>query len=121
MKNLYYFHDRGILFSAEFNDNHDIVSEEKYIAQREGIRGIYIIPEDTTLRYFDKKENISKTREVKKGQLLISFYENSFTNSFIIIDSKEWLENLNDYNKKCSETLSIGVNPKMDSYQYESK
>lgn len=62
---------------------------------REGISYIVRLTEDTKIVYDrnDKKTII----EGKAGDLVITFYEQEFPNQAIIVNSKEWNENLDAY------------------------
>lgn len=62
---------------------------------REGINNIFHIKEDTNVVY--EKGDVKTTLEAKAGDIVISFYEDEFPNKIIIVDSKEWKENLEAY------------------------
>lgn len=58
----------------------------------------YIAPEDCTIEYTNSEG--TKEFEVKEGQLVLTFYRDSFVNKIVVIDSPEILENLNKYKEE---------------------
>lgn len=62
---------------------------------REGINNVFYIKEDTKVIYKKGEENI--TLDAKAGDILVSFYENEFPNKVIVVNNKEWQENLTKY------------------------
>ena len=71
-------------------------------SQREAISRIWIAPEDMKMVY--TSENGEKEiLDVKKDQIIIRFYENDFPHRMIVVDSKEWVENITKYNKRLEE------------------
>lgn len=73
-------------------------------AQCRGIDEIYVIPEDSTIVWEDQFSNDNPTKiDVKKDDILITFYEKRLGKSFVVIRSNEWLEMLYNYNKSIQE------------------
>lgn len=62
---------------------------------REGINNIIRLKEDTVIKY--SYDSNTTTIEGKAGDLIITFYELNFPHRVIVVDSKEWKENLDAY------------------------
>ena len=72
--------------------------------QCRGIDEMSVIPEDSTIVWEDQFSNDNPTKiDVKKNDILITFYERRLEKSFVVIRSNEWLEMLNNYNKRIQE------------------
>ena len=71
-------------------------------SEREAIFWIRIAPEDMKLVYTDENDK-KRSLDVKKDQLIIRFYDDDFPNRVVVIDSKDWLENITEYHKKMKE------------------
>ena len=85
------------------NGNNIIVDKEKdeishIDPSREAISRIYKIDEDMTI-LIDRGEK-KYTLNAKSGDILVVFYEDTFEHPAVLINSKEWNENINDYNAK---------------------
>lgn len=52
-----------------------------------------------------KRDGSVQEIDVKPGDILIKFYENTFPNNWIVVNSNEWKENIETYNKKQEEAL----------------
>ena len=75
--------------------------------EREAIQRIYKIEEDThiVVNYMDPKKDKIEL-DAKADDIIIMFYENSYPNKVIIVNSPEWSENLTAYNDKMAEIES---------------
>ena len=72
--------------------------------QCRGIDEVYVVPEDSTIVWEDPFSNDNPTKiDVKKDDILITFYEKRLGKSFVVIRSNEWLGMLNNYNKRIQE------------------
>ena len=72
--------------------------------QCRGIDEIYVVPEDSTIVWEDPFSNDNPTKiDVKKDDILITFYEKRLGKSFVVIRSNEWLGMLYNYNKRIQE------------------
>lgn len=62
-----------------------------------GIDDVYVIPEDANIEWTSKFLN-DKTfcADVKKDDILITFYDRDFGTDFVIIKSEDWLKALNN-------------------------
>ena len=60
---------------------------------REAISRIVRIKEDCLVKSGEKEI------EAKSGDILITFYDQDFPNRFVVVRSKEWVENLDTYEK----------------------
>lgn len=70
-------------------------------SQREAISRIYRIEEDciVSIRF----KNYSKDIEAEAGDLVITFYDDDYPNKAVVIKNKDWVENLDTYNKIMQE------------------
>ena len=69
-----------------------------------GIDEVYIVPEDSTVVWEDPLSNENPTKiDVKKDDILVTFYEQRLGKSFVVIHSDEWLNMLNNYNNRIQE------------------
>lgn len=75
-----------------------------YPYAREAINGIFLAKEEMKLRN-TKRDGSVQEIDVKPGDILIKFYENTFPNNWIVVNSKEWKENIEAYDKKQEEAL----------------
>lgn len=72
--------------------------------QCRGIDEVYVVPEDSTIVWEDQFSDDNPTKiDVKKDDILITFYERRLGKSFVVIRSNEWLEMLDNYNKRIQE------------------
>jgi len=60
---------------------------------REAISRIVLIKEDCLVKSGEMEI------EAKSGDILITFYDQDFPNRFVVVRSKEWVENLDTYEK----------------------
>lgn len=70
-----------------------------YSREREAVNGIFLVKEEMKLRN-TKRDGSVQEIDVKPGDILIKFYENTFPNNWIVVSSNEWKENLEFYNKQ---------------------
>lgn len=64
----------------------------------EAISRLYLVPDDMHLIYNcgeDKKET-----DVHKNDIVVVFYNKTFKNRMIVVNSAEWAENIIDYNER---------------------
>ena len=72
--------------------------------QCRGVDDVYVIPEDSTIVWEDQFSDNNPTKiDVKKDDILITFYESRLGKSFVVIHSDEWLAMLDNYNKRIQE------------------
>lgn len=89
--NKIYICDTGIVtIDAEGNP-------KNFRGDREGINRIMLLDDDVEIIY--TKKGKSKTITGSKGQILIQFYEDTFENPVVIVDSEDWKANLENYRK----------------------
>ena len=62
-----------------------------------GIDDVYVIPEDANIEWTSKLLN-DKTfcTDVKKNDILITFYDRDLGTDFVVIKSEDWLKALNN-------------------------
>lgn len=62
-----------------------------------GIDDIYVIPEDAHIEWTSKlfPDKIIET-DVKKGDILVTFYDRDLGVDFVVVQSKDWLKALNN-------------------------
>jgi hypothetical protein len=83
-----------------YNPTDDTISAMP--SSREAIRGIYVVNEPMQLVVNMKDaegKDINFTRDVVPGDIIIRFWETAFPNRVIVINSKEWMENLDAFAK----------------------
>lgn len=78
----------GYLFSVDIDNN----TVKKQDRDRTGLDALYMIDEDQTL-YIQNGDTIENV-PVKKGDILVTFYDSDFPNKYVIIESDKWTENL---------------------------
>lgn len=62
-----------------------------------GIDDIYVIPEDANIEWTSKFfHNKTICADVKKDDILITFYDKDLGTDFVIIKSEDWLKALNN-------------------------
>lgn len=69
--------------------------------RREGISRIWIAEEPMTVVV--KKYGKEYELQAKKGDIIISFYEDTFPNPAIVVKNKDWVKNIETYEKKQAE------------------
>lgn len=62
-----------------------------------GIDEVYVIPEDANVEWTSKfSPNKTICADVKKDDILITFYDRDFGTDFVIIKSEDWLKALDN-------------------------
>lgn len=75
----------------------------KVIPERtRGIDSIYVIPEDAKLTW-ESKDNDPVSVDVKKDDILITFYDTSLGKDFVVVNSEDWKSMLDASDKKRQE------------------
>lgn len=95
MKTLYISDSSNILIDTEENTANAVYS------QRESIQRIYLAEEPMHVVYGSGE--YKREADVKKDDLIITFYTNDFENQMIVVKSKDWVNNLKKYNKRQQE------------------
>ena len=67
-------------------------------SEREAISRIFIAKEDMHVVYEQNGEQ--KICNIDAGNLLIVFYDHTFKNRVVVVNSSEWIENIKDYNER---------------------
>ncbi len=67
-----------------------------------GIDSIYVIPEDAKLTW-ESKDNDPVAIDVKKDDILITFYDISLGKDFVVVNSADWKSMLDASDKKRQE------------------
>lgn len=67
-----------------------------------GIDSIYVIPEDAKLTW-ESKDNDPVSIDVKKDDILITFYDTSLGKDFVVVNSADWKSMLDASDKKRQE------------------
>jgi len=91
MRNLY-LTARGAI---KMNDNNEPVYES---SSRCAIDSVYLINEPTHVIYNTSKKRIEL--DAQKGDILIKFYDSTFETPIVIVDNKEWADNIIKYNEE---------------------
>lgn len=95
MKTLYISNNSNILIDTEENTANTID------IQREAIQRIYLAEEPMHVVYGSGE--YKREVDVKKDDLIITFYTDEFENRMIVVKSKDWANNLKKYNKRQQE------------------
>lgn len=62
-----------------------------------GIDDVYVIPEDANVEWTSKfSSNKTICADVKKDDILITFYDSDLGTDFVIIKSEDWLKAINN-------------------------
>lgn len=62
-----------------------------------GIDDVYVIPEDANVEWTSKPfPNKTICADVKKDDILITFYDSDLGTDFVIVQSEDWLKALNN-------------------------
>lgn len=62
-----------------------------------GIDDVYVIPEDANIEWISKfSTNKTICADVKKDDILITFYDSDLGTDFVIIRSEDWLKAINN-------------------------
>ena len=61
-----------------------------------GIDDIYVIPEDAHIEWESKLFDKTIEADVKKSDILVTFYDRDLGADFVIIKSEDWLKALNN-------------------------
>ena len=70
-------------------------SPKPFDRSRSSIDDVFFIKEDTKI-VFERGETKSEL-EAKAGDIVVTFYEDEFPNRVIVVDNKQWKENLEAY------------------------
>lgn len=95
MKTLYISNNANVLFDAEENTCSSMET------QREGIQRIYLAEEPMHVVY--SSGEYKREVDVKKDDIVITFYSDDFKERMIVVKSKEWVNNFKAYNKRMQE------------------
>lgn len=93
--NKIYICDTGVITIDENN------TPKNFRSDRESINRIVLLDEDSEIIY--TKKGVSKTITGRKGQIMVQFYEDTFENPVVIVDSDDWKTNLENYRKREEE------------------
>lgn len=93
--NKIYICDTGVITIDENN------TPKNFKGDRESINRIVLLDEDSEIIY--TKKGVSKTITGHKGQIMVQFYEDTFENPVVIVDSDDWKTNLENYRKREEE------------------
>lgn len=85
-----------------------LINEDNDYAERVGdnytsLCSCYIAPEDCIVKFSSSKEGGFDEYQVKKGQILFTFYSANLPNQLVIFDSDALRENIESYNKDIQE------------------
>ncbi len=70
-------------------------------SQREAIQRIYLAEEPTHIVY--SCGDYTRELDVKKDDIVLTFYTDEFENRIVVVKSKDWVNNLKKYNKHQQE------------------
>lgn len=95
MKTLYISDGQNIFIDTEENTVNTISG------QREAIQRIYLAEEPMHVVYGSGE--YKRELDVKKDDLIVTFYTDDFENRMIVVKNKDWVNNLKKYNKHMQE------------------
>ena len=95
MKTLYINGSSNITVDQETNEVGMLSSEYERISR------IYLAPEDMHVVF--GREGVTIEKDVKEGELIITFYEGCYENRMIIVHNDEWRDNLIKYHEKLQQ------------------
>lgn len=93
--NTIYITDTGRVMLDENNNPHP------FLCTRNAVDAVYCLEQDTKIIY--KKGDKESVLNAKAGNIVLTFYENTFPNGVIVVDSNEWKENIEAYKAKEQE------------------
>lgn len=92
MKTLYIAHGSNICVDAE-NDTAEQLDNEQ-----EGIRRIYLAKEPMHVVYTEGEYR--RELDVKKDDIIITFYSNNFQEKIVVAKSKDWVKNIKSWKER---------------------
>lgn len=92
MKTLYLTNGSGICIDPEEN------FVDRMPTEREGISRIYLAKEPMHVVYGEGE--YKRELDVKKDDIIITFYSNDWKERVVVAKSKDWVNNLKEWNKK---------------------
>lgn len=95
MKTLYISNGSNILIDTEENTANSLST------QREAIQRIYLAEEPMHVVYGSGE--YKREVDVKKDDIIVTFYTDDFENRIVVVKSKDWANNLKKYNKRQQE------------------
>jgi ArsR family metal-binding transcriptional regulator len=95
MKTFYISHGSNILIDPETKQCDRVSSE------RQAIDSIYLAKEPMHVVYGYGEQH--RELDVDAGDIIITFYSEDFNTRMLVVNSKEWAENIENYNKKMQE------------------
>lgn len=104
MKNLFISNSSNIWIDTEDNSCDTLQS------QRDAIQRIYLAQEPMHVTY--QSGEYKREMDVKKDDLIITFYTNDFENRMIVVKSEDWVNNIKKYNKHEQELKEKWANEK---------
>lgn len=96
-KTLYFTSNRGAI---ELSDNMIPMGVN---SSRSAIDYVYLLTEPTHLVYARKGSDKKIELDGEAGDIVVLFYESCFDTPMIVINSKEWADNIRNYDKKQQE------------------
>lgn len=94
-KKTIFFTSRGII---EMKDGEPVGVN----SDREAISNVVLIDEPTHIVYNKGEQRVELDAE--EGDIVICFYEYAYPNRILVVNSKEWAENISAYRKSEQET-----------------
>ena len=95
MKTLFISNNSNIWVDSEENECNTLPTE------REAIQRIYLAQEPMHVIY--QAGEYKREVDVKKDDLIITFYTDDFENRMIVVKNKDWVNNIKKYNKREQE------------------
>ena len=103
------------MFIREANNmvlDHDTQDVSYIDSSIECIHRIYVAPEDMHVIY--KRGDTKEEADVKKDDIIITFYTEKFEKRMIVVKSEAWINNIKNYEKKVQAEKEEWAAKKLD-------
>lgn len=98
-----------ILFDSETEKVKRIQREDRYID------GFFVVPEDAKLQWENYFGDSIDDRDVKKGDIIVTFYNARTGTDYAVVKSEDWLNAINKYNKSLQDEKEDWANSKCEN------
>lgn len=83
--------------------NSEGLKAQKLEGIRYGLDSAYIVPEDATIHWESAVSDNVFDEDVKKNDIIITFYDTKYSKDYVVIHSDEWIKLVEERNKKVQE------------------
>lgn len=82
-----------VIFDSETEKIKRITRENRYIDE------IFVVPEDAKLHWENDFGDSVDDKDVKKGDIIVTFYNKRAGTDYVVVKSEDWLNAINKYNE----------------------